>query len=181
MWGERNASPPRVTVIVFLRSPPSASTGTIGAQIDGSGTKPRARRRNAGAPSIRSATRIVGAGHEFRSFVRDDEIGDTGEAAFGFGVVHHERLAARIGGRRHQHRGIARRRVMSSPSRPSPELGEQQMVQRGIREHDTYAGETQVKPTAHNAPGTACISTIGREIASRELDLSLLRPRHGSE
>ena len=49
---ETKASRPRVSVIVFLRSAPAASTlGPSTPRSIGSGTKPRARRMKAGAPS----------------------------------------------------------------------------------------------------------------------------------
>ncbi len=52
---ETKASRPRVIVTVFLRSAAIASTqGPSAPRSIGSGTKPRARRRNAGAPSSRA-------------------------------------------------------------------------------------------------------------------------------
>ena len=79
---ETKASRPRVTVTVFLRSPPSASTlGPSSPRSIGSGTKPRARRRKAGAPSIDLHHAIVGRARRSARSCVTIEVGDRRRAA----------------------------------------------------------------------------------------------------
>ena len=80
MCCETNASRPRVTVIVFLRSPPAAMTlGPSAPRSIGSGTKPLRAPQIGGRAVERAHDGIVGPDDDL-AVVRHDQVGDAGQA-----------------------------------------------------------------------------------------------------
>ncbi len=83
--------------------------------------------------------RIVGAGHD-RAVVRDDEVGDPGEFLMRLVVADDERLAARIGARRHQHESVGSMPGDRVNGRSGRNV-EDQMMRRRIGQHDAEPRE----------------------------------------
>ena len=63
-----------------------------------------------------------------RPVVRQEEISDPGKALAGLVVVHCDRLVRPVAARHHQR---------------AAEIGEQQVMERGVREHDAEPGDAR--------------------------------------
>ena len=121
---------------------------------------------------------VVGADEDW-PVMRDDEVGNAGQAALGVGVVDHQRLPARIGGGRDQHGWVGCERVMSG-ARRAGEFGKQQMVRRGVGQHDTdmgKAGRHRLGERARHRPQQHDRSRHARS----ERDFGVRRLRRGAE
>ena len=115
--GERNASRPRATQNVLFSSAPVATIGRGAATGSGSapGTKPRERRTGNSAPDDGVLAAAVD-----RPVVGEEGVGDAGQALACLVVVEGDRLVRAVAARHHE--------------RP-PAVGEQQVVERRVREH----------------------------------------------
>ena len=152
MCWQTNASRPRVKVRVAFRWPPQASTlGPSSPRSMASGTKPRARRRKAGAPSTICITLSSARTTMSRSWVTTRSA-MSGKFAQRFGVVGDERLAAGVGGGRDQ------REIAGASATRAGDV-KQQVMDGRIGEH--HAEPRHVGATVSGKLRRESISTIG--------------------
>ena len=115
--GERNASCPRATQNVLFSSAPTARSGR--AARTGSGTASGANPRERRIGKRRADDRVLAAPVD-RTVVAEERVGDPAEPLARLVVVVGDRLVRAVAARHHER---------------SAEVGEQQVVERRVREH----------------------------------------------
>ncbi len=108
-----------------------------GANSTPSGTNPRARRINCGAPSTTASNRIVAALQNL-AVVHQERIGNPAQPRPRLVVINRNRLLAQIGRSHHQ--------------RPHPLISKQQMLQRRIRQKNSQPRN----PRRNRLPQSRC-------------------------
>ena len=135
MWCEGQARAPLATQIVLLSSAPYAVIGTRAGTGSArlAGTYPRERRSISGPERRRAHHRVVGADVD-RPVVADQQIGDPVQALARVVVAVGDRLVGHVGAGHDQRRA---------------DLGQQQVVQRRVRQHHAQVGRARRHRVGH--------------------------------